>query len=157
MPQANEHLISLKERLKPIDHHDLFAFEKEYLEKKKMFLRKKRMEREETYQKLGINPQKDFKLPISQKWVEIKEREEEAKKLEEEKEREAIHRTSKRYDYGKEVKKHHWPEVSKQKQKEIIDRKTIFSDKQRQRSKPLTSRISNSMIGGSKNKYNIFI
>ena len=138
----------MRDSLKPIDHQELIDFEKEYLEKRKMMQLQKMKEREEKQKRMNINPH--LKHPISSKWAEINEREMEERKNQEIREREVIQLSQKRRDYADLVKKTHWPEVSKKKQLEIIERKMKLESKStRNSSKPLTSRKSESITGGS--------
>lgn len=105
-------------------------------------------EREEKQKRMNLNnPQP---LPISSKWVEINEREREEKKHQQLKEIEIIQLSQKKRDYADLIKKTHWPEISKKKQLEIIERKLKLESKStRGSSKPLTSRKSESITGGS--------
>jgi hypothetical protein len=153
MPSLNYHkenLRQLRDSLKPIDHQELLDFEKEYLEKRRMMQLQKLKEREEKQKRMNINHSHHLKHPISSKWVEIKEREIDEKKHQEIKEKEVIQLSQKRRDYADLIKKTHWPEISKKKQLEIIERKMKLDSKStRNSSKPLTSRKSESITGGS--------
>lgn len=88
----------------------------------------------------------NLEIPPSNKWQEIQEREMEEQKLKEMQEIDIRDRIDKRLQYAKEVKKEHWPTISIKKRQEIEKRKMNVT---RNSSKPLTSRVSNSMISSS--------
>ena len=100
-----------------------------------------------------------MKLPISKKWVEVKNRDEEERKQEEKKDQEIFKLKEKQQTYGKEVKKNFWPEISKIKQEEIKERKLQMNmvtkrskdsmGSIRRQEKTNTSKINNSVIMSS--------
>jgi len=145
-----QHLKDLRDSLKPMDRHELFAFEKEYIEKRKLFKDQKERERLENYNKLGIVPPKGEIIKSTAKWQEISERDQEEKKMKEMKDQEVIQLTNRRKEYANLIKKTHWPEVSKKKQKELMERRLKLDSKStRSSAKPLTQNKNNSVIGGS--------
>lgn len=157
MDSHKENIRSLRDNLKPIgkapevislDHKDFLEFEKDYKEKKRLLAEQRRKDREEYYAKIGLSNKHNLKM-TSNKWEEINERDNELKKVNEMREKEVIERAKLRFSYGKDIKKNHWPEISQKKQRELIERKNRLESKSsRQREpKPLTSRISKSMIG----------
>lgn len=99
---------------------------------------------------------KSHRLPLSKKWVEVNHREEEQKKLEKIKEKQIFRLEEKRKYYGKEVKINHWPEISKKKQEEVIERKLHMNTISRRGKssttyvsgslKPSTGRVSRSIV-----------
>ena len=110
----------------------------------------KKKEREEFYQKIGINPDDSIKMPISSKWKEIQEREQEQQKLKEFFEGEVKERINRKLKYAEVVKKDYWPEISQKKKQEIIDIKAkLKSGQSRHSSKALTDRQSYSVMTGS--------
>ncbi|CAI2359297.1 unnamed protein product [Moneuplotes crassus] len=141
---------SIKKYL-PLDHDQLKVFEKDYLKRKKVFIesrKKRRLQDGKSISKLSI--------PTSKKWEELKKREEDEKKQAKERVKETFDLAAKRLKYSEEVKTSHWPEISKKKKQEVLDRKIetemmtsrikqskimdLKSDKQR------TSRMSNSIV-----------
>lgn len=138
-----ENLKQIRDHLKPIDGREILSFEKEYLERKKLYEIKREKDKK-TY----IIPASQKYVAMSTKWKEIAQREkfeEELKQIKEEETRENIVR---RINYGKAVKKMHWPEISERKRKELLDRKIKLATKnarKRNSTKPPTSRKSDSL------------
>ena len=124
------------------------------MERKQRFIENRKKQRE-----IENSNRKSMKLPISKKWVEVKNRDEEERKQEEKKDQEIFKLKEKQQTYGKEVKRNFWPEISKIKQEEIKERKLQMNmvtrrskdsmGSIRRQEKPNTSRINNSVIMSS--------
>jgi hypothetical protein len=131
-----------------IGHDDFVEFEKDYMKRKRKLAEKRRNEREECYDKIGISNRNSMVVPCK-KWGEINERENELKKIDERRQHEVFDRAKIRFTYGINTKKNHWPEISKKKHQELLNRNNTLESKSGnlRKNKPLTSRISKSTIG----------
>ncbi|CAI2387569.1 unnamed protein product [Moneuplotes crassus] len=108
---------STMQRHQPLDHDELKVFEKDYLKRKKSNIKARKKTR-----LLELKNIDKLDLPTSKKWMEVKKREEREKKHAEEKAKEAFNLALKKLRYSKEVKASYWPEVSKTKRQEILNR-----------------------------------
>ena len=91
-----------------------------------------------------------MKIPTSNKWKEIQEREQEEQKLKEFYDNEVKERLRRKFDYSKVVKNEYWPEVSEKKKQELEDiKKKLVTGSVKNSSKALTTRKSYSMLTGS--------
>lgn len=135
-----------------IDHREFAAFEKEYLEKRKLFVEQKKKEKMEYYNNLGIHMNAPLEYPLSTKWNEIKEREQQEQKLKELEDERIRNTKDKQSSYAKLVKQMHWPKVSDIKRKEITERiNKLNEDPTRNKSKALTTRHNKSMVSHTSN------
>jgi hypothetical protein len=131
-----------------IGHDDFVEFEKNYMDRRRLLAEKRRNEREEYNDKIGISNKNSMVIQCK-KWDEINERENELKKIDERRQHEIFDRAKIRFTYGKNTKRNHWPEISKKKQQELLNRNNTLESKSGnlRKNKPLTSRISKSTIG----------
>jgi len=115
-----------------------------------MLEERKRKEKIEYYNNLGIRMNASLDYPASIKWSEIEEREREQQKIKELQEEEIRRKSEKRRSYAKVVRELHWPKISDKNKKELSERIMKLNIKHtRNGSKAMTSRKSNSIFSYS--------